>query len=110
MVCVSVGFDHKILAQGNAGMPGTDQGISDFGAEQVIIVKNENVKQGLKKVLPQTLILTIYQSKGLEFEDVVLYNFFSDSIWDNIHLKTLELLLTRGELDRRKYGVFMHDN
>jgi len=105
MVCVAVGFDHKILAQGNAGIPGTEQSISGFGAEQVIIVKNEDVKEGLKKVLPQTLILTIYQSKGLEFEDVVLYNFFSDSIWDNIHLRTLELLITRGELDKRKYGV-----
>jgi len=97
MICVAVGFNHKILAQG-------EQSISGFGAEQVIIVKNEDVKEGLKKVLPQTLILTIYQSKGLEFEDVVLYNFFSDSIWDNIRLRTLELL-TRGELDRRKYGV-----
>jgi len=90
-------------------VPGTDQGINDFGAEQVIIVKNESVKARLKKVLPLTLVLTIYQSKGLEFEDVVLYNFFSDSVWDSIRLSTLELLLTGGGLDRKKHGVCMHD-
>ena len=26
-----------------------------------------------------SLILTIYEAKGLEFDDVILYNFFNDS-------------------------------
>ena len=89
-------------------MPGTEQAISDFGAEQVIIVKNEIVKAELKKVLASTLILTIYQSKGLEFEDVILYNFFSDSIWNNIRLPTLELLLKKESavwFDKSRYAV-----
>lgn len=91
-------------------MPGTEQAMSDFGAEQVIIVKNEIVKAYLKEkpALKSALILTIYQSKGLEFEDVILYNFFSDSIWDNIRLPTLELLLTKEadmKLDKSKYAV-----
>jgi len=29
--------------------------------------------------LKQGLILTIYESKGLEFDDVLVYNFFKDS-------------------------------
>lgn len=89
-------------------MPGTEQAISDFGAEQVVIVKNDSVKAELKRVLPSTLILTIYQSKGLEFEDVILYNFFSDSMWDNIRLPTLEQLLTKESavrFDRSRYAV-----
>jgi len=93
-------------------MPGTERSISDFGAEQVIIVKNDNAKAELKRVLASTLILTIYQSKGLEFEDVILYNFFSDSMWDNIRLPTLELLLTKESavrVDKSKYAVRRHD-
>lgn len=109
MVFATVGFDHEILAHGTLG---AEQALCDFGAEQVIIVKNENAKEGLRKVLASTLILTIYQSKGLEFEDVVLYNFFSNSVWDNIRLPTLELLLTKEAamgLDKRKYAVCMDE-
>ncbi|KAF8431998.1 hypothetical protein BGX38DRAFT_1277007 [Terfezia claveryi] len=100
-----VGFDYKILARDT--MPGTEQALSDFGAEQVIIVKNDMIKAELKKHLVSTLILTIYQSKGLEFEDVILYNFFSDSMWDNIRLPTLELLLAKDSavrLDKTRYA------
>lgn len=30
-------------------------------------------------MLQHALCLTIYEAKGLEFDDVVLFNFFSDS-------------------------------
>lgn len=30
-------------------------------------------------MLSHALCLTIYEAKGLEFDDVILYNFFSDS-------------------------------
>lgn len=79
-----------------------------FGAEQVIIVRNDAAKEQLKSVLGSTLILTIYNSKGLEFEDVVLYNFFSDSTWDTVRLRTLELLLRKDAvhlLEKEKYAV-----
>ncbi|RPB27817.1 P-loop containing nucleoside triphosphate hydrolase protein [Terfezia boudieri ATCC MYA-4762] len=100
-----VGFDYKILARDT--MPGTEQALNDFGAEQVIIVKNDMIKAELKKHLASTLILTIYQSKGLEFEDVILYNFFSDSMWDNIRLPTLKLLLSKDSavrVDKTRYA------
>ncbi|KAF8416944.1 hypothetical protein EV426DRAFT_624835 [Tirmania nivea] len=103
---IFLGFDYKILPQGKTEVPGVKQAISDFGAEQVIIVKDDFAKEELKKKFTST-ILTVYQSKGLEFEDVVLYNFFSNPMWDNIHLLILKLLLTRdaaGKLDKRRYG------
>lgn len=30
-------------------------------------------------MLKNALILTIYEAKGLEFNDVILYNFFNDA-------------------------------
>lgn len=49
-----------------------------FGAEQVILVRDETAKQEIYHLDGQkALILTIVEYKGLEFEDVLLYNFFS---------------------------------
>ena len=50
----------------------------EFGARQAIIVQSEEVKQNLRKKI-KAIVLTIFESKGLEFDDVFLYNFFSDS-------------------------------
>ncbi|THU96852.1 hypothetical protein K435DRAFT_965733 [Dendrothele bispora CBS 962.96] len=53
----------------------------EFGAEQCIIVRDEAAKNKLKAEVGENigLIMTIYDSKGLEFNDVLLYNFFGDS-------------------------------
>ena len=51
----------------------------EFGAHQVIIVQNDEVKKTLPDVLKAGIVLTVFESKGLEFDDVLLYNFFSDS-------------------------------
>ncbi|KAK0245331.1 hypothetical protein EDD85DRAFT_800629 [Armillaria nabsnona] len=52
----------------------------EFGAQQCIIVRNETAKEKLRrKVGDIGLVLTVYESKGLEFNDVLLYNFFADS-------------------------------
>ncbi|XP_053324251.1 TPR and ankyrin repeat-containing protein 1 [Spea bombifrons] len=51
----------------------------EFGAHQVILVKNEEAKENIPEELSLALVLTIYESKGLEFDDVLLYNFFTDS-------------------------------
>ncbi|KAJ4456572.1 putative tRNA-splicing endonuclease positive effector [Paratrimastix pyriformis] len=51
-----------------------------FGAEQVIIVRTPERKRLLQKSLKgSALVLTILESKGLEFNDVLVYDFFSDS-------------------------------
>ncbi|MCL7037206.1 hypothetical protein MKW94_023327, partial [Papaver nudicaule] len=51
-----------------------------FGAEQVILVRDESArKEILEQIGKQALVLTIVECKGLEFQDVLLYNFFGTS-------------------------------
>ncbi|KAB5592704.1 TPR and ankyrin repeat-containing protein 1 [Ceratobasidium theobromae] len=53
----------------------------DFGASQVILVRHEAARSALRAQVGEIgLILTLYESKGLEFDDVLLYNFFEDSV------------------------------
>ncbi|KAF8462261.1 hypothetical protein BDZ91DRAFT_356694 [Kalaharituber pfeilii] len=108
MPTVFVGFDHQILAQGGAGMMGTEEGLGCFGAEQAILVRDEDAQTELRALLPSTTILTIFESKGLEFEDVILYNFFRNTVWANVGVHVLKQLLQKGaadELDTGKYGM-----
>ncbi|CAD8201725.1 unnamed protein product [Paramecium octaurelia] len=56
-----------------------DQLIVEFGCNQVIIVKHQESKTKLPIELQNILCLTIYEAKGLEFDDVILFNFFHDS-------------------------------
>lgn len=51
----------------------------EFGAHQVIIVQSEEAKKNIPDVLKAGIVLTVFESKGLEFDDVLLYNFFKDS-------------------------------
>ena len=51
----------------------------EFGAHQVVLVSCEESKDSLPEELSCALVLTIYEAKGLEFDDVLLYNFFKDS-------------------------------
>jgi hypothetical protein len=48
-------------------------------AEQVIIVRNEQEKRNLPHELKRFPCFTVVESKGLEFEDVLLFNFFGSS-------------------------------
>ncbi|PBK77543.1 hypothetical protein ARMSODRAFT_949477 [Armillaria solidipes] len=53
----------------------------EFGAQQCIIVRNEAARERLQQQVGEVgLVLTIYESKGLEFNDVLLYDFFADSV------------------------------
>ncbi|KAL7413579.1 hypothetical protein BDY24DRAFT_58944 [Mrakia frigida] len=53
----------------------------EFGAHQCILVRSEKTRDDLREKLGKDagLIMTISESKGLEFSDVVVYNFFNDS-------------------------------
>ena len=53
----------------------------EFGAHQVILVRNEEAKSRIpeKFVSDKDWILTVHEAKGLEFDDVLIYNFFTDS-------------------------------
>ncbi|QRV78447.1 UvrD-helicase domain protein [Ceratobasidium sp. AG-Ba] len=51
-----------------------------FGAHQGIIVRSQATADWLNKYLEKRCtVLTLLDTKGLEFDDVVLYNFFSES-------------------------------
>ncbi|XP_073132837.1 uncharacterized protein [Henckelia pumila] len=55
-----------------------------FGAEQVILVRDDSSrKEILQYIGRQALVLTIVECKGLEFQDVLLYNFFGSSPLSN---------------------------
>ncbi|KAI3734269.1 hypothetical protein L6452_13734 [Arctium lappa] len=63
---------------GNGG--GTGGEIVGFGAEQVILVRDDCAKTEIcEYVGKQALVLTLVECKGLEFQDVLLYNFFGTS-------------------------------
>ncbi|XP_060188336.1 uncharacterized protein LOC132617360 isoform X2 [Lycium barbarum] len=63
------------------GNKGNNSGkLVGFGAEQVILVRDESAKKEITSYVGQrALVLTIVECKGLEFEDVLMYNFFSSS-------------------------------
>ncbi|CAN1804440.1 TPR and ankyrin repeat-containing protein 1 [Linum perenne] len=51
-----------------------------FGAQQVILVRDDDAKKDVYSYVgKQALVLTIVECKGLEFQDVLLYNFFGSS-------------------------------
>ena len=54
---------------------------TNLGADQAIIVCNEETKAEFQrnKSYENALVLTVVEAKGLEFNDVILYNFFADS-------------------------------
>ena len=46
---------------------------------QAILVVNDAARDALPEELKFAIVLTIFESKGLEFDDILLYNFFKDS-------------------------------
>lgn len=75
-----LGCSAQMLASSDASSADQLKQTLDFGAEQAIIVRDQSTKAKLQAELKdKALILTILQSKGMEFEDVFLWNFFTDS-------------------------------
>lgn len=80
---------------------------AEFGAEQVILVRDEMAKAKLQDQIGSiALVLTILQSKGMEFNDVILWNFFSESP-DPAGIRSLNDLIKEeaSDFDGRKYSV-----
>ena len=69
-------MDLALLLRGNKRKTTTT---IEFGAHQVILVASNEAREGLPKELRRALVLTIYEAKGLEFNDILIYNFFKDS-------------------------------
>ncbi|KAI9462689.1 hypothetical protein HD554DRAFT_2288449 [Boletus coccyginus] len=72
----------------------------EFGAQQCILVRDDEALEKLRKEVGSKigLIMTLYDSKGLEFNDVLLYNFFEDSAIDISRWRVL-LNHAEGEVD-----------
>lgn len=82
------------LARHVFNLDGSSAGIA-FGASQCILVRNEESRKRLPKVLSNSLVLTVEQSKGLEFDDCILVNFFKDSLykeWQTVKIFLQELI------------------
>lgn len=74
-----------------------------FGGLRVILVRDEKTQYELQRKVPtSTLVLTILQSKGMEFDDVFLYNFFSTSSYSSGFKVLGDLLRERHSLDTGK--------
>jgi hypothetical protein len=60
---------------------GSDEAQSqiEFGAHQAVLVRNQESKDNLPPQFDNALVLTIFECKGLEFDDVFVYNFYHDS-------------------------------
>ncbi|XP_019165856.1 PREDICTED: uncharacterized protein LOC109161799 isoform X2 [Ipomoea nil] len=78
-----------------------------FGAEQVILVRDESAKKEVSDLVgKQALILTIVECKGLEFQDVLLYNFFGSSPLRNQWRVVYEFMKQREMLDSKFHQCF----
>ncbi|RZC51570.1 hypothetical protein C5167_019990 [Papaver somniferum] len=75
----SVNDENAIVTNfGNTGSTGGS--LVGFGAEQVILVRDDSVKKEVSDLIgKQALVLTLVECKGLEFQDVLLYDFFGTS-------------------------------
>ena len=49
----------------------------------MIIVRDQESKKQVPIFMRDLLCLTVYEAKGLEFDDVILFNFFNDSKCDS---------------------------
>ena len=99
------GVDFNILCSTNVGHITLSAGTADFGAEQVILVRDVQTKTRLQLQIGDiALILTILESKGMEFDDVILWNFFSECP-DQAGVRSLELLKKESVMfDPRRHG------
>lgn len=68
---------------------GAGQGTpTSWGSPQVVIVRTQAEKAGLPSELHGLLCLTVFETRGLEFDNVLLYNFFAASparaVWNTV--------------------------
>ena len=92
-----VGWGAEVLAPRLVGPTDVSERVVDFGAEQVILVRDEAVKKEVQRTLGEdtALVLSILDSKGMEFDDVFLLDFFTSSPTPS-GLRTLKDILAPG--------------
>ncbi|KAL9045188.1 MAG: hypothetical protein Q9214_001735 [Letrouitia sp. 1 TL-2023] len=101
----------EILVSNKVGDVELSSRPSEFGAEQVFLVRDEETKENLQDVLGNSaLILTILQAKGMEFNDVILWDFFSRSSYPAALRYWRQLLNDdHSNFDIHKYGSICSD-
>lgn len=85
--------------------------VADFGAEQVILVRDEEAKGRLQtQIGDMALVLTTLEGKGMEFDDVLVYDFFGGSGLGSSY-RSLHLLAQtpRAKFDSQKHAVGFPD-
>ncbi|KAJ6351132.1 hypothetical protein OIU78_007125 [Salix suchowensis] len=71
-----------------------------FGAEQVILVRDDDARKEIDNYVGKhALVLTVVECKGLEFQDVLLYNFFGSSPLKNKWRVVYEFMKEQDLLD-----------
>jgi ATP-dependent exoDNAse (exonuclease V) beta subunit len=65
----------KLMIAANTRDPISEIGV--LGSHQAVIVRTEKSKDETPFDKDEDLMFTIYEAKGLEYDDVLLYNFFS---------------------------------
>ncbi|KAI7758200.1 hypothetical protein M8C21_027665 [Ambrosia artemisiifolia] len=89
------------------GGSGSGAEVVGFGAEQVILVRDDSAKTEICEYIgKQALVLTIVECKGLEFQDVLLYNFFGTSPLKDQWRVIYEYMKERDWLDEKLYQSF----
>lgn len=79
----------------------------EFGAQQCILVRDDAARERLREQVGDIgLIMTLYESKGLEFNDVLLYNFFADSTVDLAQWRVVLNALSEGQNNKYKAPDF----
>eukprot|EP00741_Cyanophora_paradoxa_P012825 tig00020629_g12385.t1 len=69
---------------GSAASSNSGGAAPSFGPDQVVIVRSvasargERLRAQLRRLLSDSIVLTVEEAKGLEFEEVLLFNFFTD--------------------------------
>ena len=101
-----LGCDVDILHTRNVALSKLSERATDFGAEQVVLVRDTKSKMNLQdQVGNVALILTILESKGMEFEDVILWNILSECP-DQVGVRSLNALKNNEDgFDPRKNGA-----
>jgi hypothetical protein len=97
------GFSVSLFSQGSK-----DESI-EFGANQANLVRDQAAKERLQSRLKMGVVLTIYEAKGMEFNAVLLYNFFHDSPAEQKWRVVLEALGERCEEAPPKFEAEKHN-
>ncbi|KAL8646450.1 MAG: hypothetical protein Q9210_006135 [Variospora velana] len=93
---IFTGCGPEILSHDRTSSAEALSGSTNFGADQVVLVRDEEAKNQLRSAAGNVgLTLTILQSKGMEFGDVKLVNFLSTCV-DPGGLRRLPALMGAG--------------